>query len=99
MSSRNSYLSPEERRAASAIPKSLEAAGDAAAKGARDARSIIEKAREVIEREELLRTEYIGLYDPKTLEDVDSLGDGGGRALLAMAVRVGKARLIDNKLI
>lgn len=97
MSSRNAYLDPLERKAALVIPVSLDAAVAAYAGGERDSATIIEKMKEIIEKESLATVEYIKVCDSETMEDLDNLGDYG--ALVALAVRIGKARLIDNRLL
>lgn len=93
MSSRNAYLSAEERRAARCIPASIEEAQREFEKGVRHAGAIVEKVKKVIEREDLAVIDYIKVCDGATLEDVERI-EGGAR--LFLAVRVGRARLIDN---
>lgn len=96
MSSRNTYLSPKERQAAAAIPRALEAARQAVGNGQRQSLAIIELAREIIAKEDIIAVEYIKICDPMTLEDIDIVEKD---ALLAIAVRVGRTRLIDNALL
>lgn len=96
MSSRNSYLSPEERRSALCLSKSLELAEEMFRGGETDAGVIRNAVASLIGRHPLTRIDYIGICDPVTLDDVDRLGD---ETLLALAVYVGKTRLIDNRLI
>ncbi|MBI5888511.1 MAG: pantoate--beta-alanine ligase [Deltaproteobacteria bacterium] len=96
LSSRNTYLSPEERRAACAIPRALQAARQAAECGQRQSLAIIEKVREIIAKERVIAIEYVEICDPMTLEDVRRVEK---EALLAVAARVGRTRLIDNTLI
>lgn len=96
MSSRNTYLSPDERRAASAIPRALQAARRAVEDGQRQGLAIIEKVRDIMVKEGLIAIEYVELCDPVTLEDVDTVEK---EALLAVAARVGRTRLIDNTLL
>ncbi|MFB3880059.1 MAG: pantoate--beta-alanine ligase [Armatimonadota bacterium] len=93
MSSRNAYLSAEERRAAAVLSRGLFAARDRFAAGERDAAALITAAREVIAREPLVRLEYLELRDAETLAEVKRVE---GRAVLAVAAYVGGARLIDN---
>jgi len=95
MSSRNSYLSPEERRAAAAIPRGLFRARDAAAPGAL-AEQLVGRVRETIAGEPGLRIQYIELRDAETLEAMETLNRP---AVLAAAVFAGQARLIDNVLL
>ncbi len=96
MSSRNAYLSAEQRKAAAVINRGLNQAADALRTGAspdeasRMLRSVLEGEPQVNE------IQYAGVYDPVTLEALD---DFKGRAVLAVAVLIGKGRLIDNLLI
>jgi pantoate--beta-alanine ligase len=93
MSSRNSYLSGEERIAALSLHRSLKKAESLLREGERQSRRIIEAAQAEIDKEPLARVEYIALCDPENLEPVEVVEE---RALLALAVRVGRTRLIDN---
>ncbi len=95
VSSRNAYLSEEERRAAAAIPRALEEARKAAAGGDAGSAAIVRRVTETLKAGGLTEPEYVKVCDPVTLEDVDSIEPGKG-ALIALAVRVGHARLIDN---
>lgn len=96
MSSRNSYLNAEERKAASVIPASLEAAKREFRDGVRESSRIIGKVEKIIEEEPLAVIEYIKVCDKDSLDDLESIKES---ALLAVAVKVGKARLIDNCLL
>lgn len=96
MSSRNGYLNPVERKAATAVPASLRAAKEAFSRGERKASAIMEDMKKIIENESPAVIEYIAVCDPFTLKDVSSIGRG---ALVAVAVRLGAARLIDNILL
>jgi pantoate--beta-alanine ligase len=93
MSSRNVYLDPEERKAATVLSRSLRAAKDAYENGERDAEKLREKMREVLAGEPLANVQYISCADYDTLEELETVT---GRALLSMAVYIGKTRLIDN---
>ncbi len=95
LSSRNVYLSPEERRAARAIPRALEEAGRRVAQGERDAEALVARVREVLEGEPLLRVDYVALVD-MTLQPVREMK---GEMLLALAVYAGRTRLIDNAIL
>ncbi|MCA9751320.1 MAG: pantoate--beta-alanine ligase [Gemmatimonadetes bacterium] len=99
-SSRNAYLSPPERAAAVAISRGLFAAERAWNAGERDADRLTGLVLSEIEREPLLAPEYVDLVNQETLEPWSAVGAGSDPAtddaLLAAAVRVGKARLIDN---
>ena len=92
MSSRNRYLTPEERAAAPAVYRSLCAARVAVAAGARDASKLLDDIREAIVAAGG-RLDYAAVVDPETLEDLDMID---GAAHVAAAVFFGKARLIDN---
>ncbi len=94
LSSRNVYLTPEERRAAPAIYRGLRRAERLWGRGEGSASVLLSAVREEIQTEPLLRLEYVSLAHPRTLEEVQSVPEEG--ALLSIAVRVGKARLIDN---
>jgi pantoate--beta-alanine ligase len=93
MSSRNSYLNAEERKSALCLKKSLDLAQAMVSKG--ETRSdVIKKAiEELICTHPYTQIDYINLCDPVTLDDVDTVAS---ETLLALAVRVGKTRLIDN---
>jgi len=93
LSSRNVYLSPEERRAARAIPRALEAARAAVAAGETDAATVVAAAREPIQAEPLLRIDYLELVDAERLEPI---ARARGEMLLVAAVFAGTTRLIDN---
>jgi pantoate--beta-alanine ligase len=93
LSSRNAYLSPEERRAALSLSRSLSGAASAVLGGERESARIVAAVRAEIEREPLARVEYAKVCDPETLAEVARIQ---GETLLALAVRVGKTRLIDN---
>jgi len=96
VSSRNAYLTDEERRAALCLQRALRSAEDLVRRGERDAKAIISRAAEEIANESLARAEYVQLCDVESLESTGSLR---GEALLALAVRIGKARLIDNTIL
>jgi pantoate--beta-alanine ligase len=93
MSSRNVYLSPEERQAATVLFRSLSAARAAYEKGEREAESLRKIMKGVIEAEPLARLHYVSCADYETLEELETVR---GKALLSMAVYFGKTRLIDN---
>src|SRR3989338_1130018 len=96
MSSRNAYLDALEREAARCLHRSLKKAALLVRRGEREAGCIVSAVKEEIEREPLARVEYVSLCDPRSLEELEAI-DGEG--LLALAGRVGKARLIDNTLL
>jgi pantoate--beta-alanine ligase len=93
MSSRNAYLTPEQRPAALSIVESLEMARSRVGEGETDARSIIQAAARKINAYSDTDIDYLSIFDPETLEDVPVI-DRPVR--MAVAVRVGATRLIDN---
>lgn len=93
MSSRNKYLNEAERKAATVLFRSLSAAKDVYEGGERDAEKIRAKMKEVIAAEPLAQMQYVSCADYDTLEELDVIK---GKALLSMAVFLGKTRLIDN---
>ncbi len=96
LSSRNAYLHPEERRAATVLYRSLDGARAAIARGERDALRIVAAMREMLRAEPLAEPDYVELVDAETLEPVTRLR---GVCLALLAVRIGAVRLIDNLLI
>lgn len=97
MSSRNSYLAPSERQAAVVLYRALNAALSAYQGGERRAGYLRELIRTIIQTEQLAKLQYISCADPDTLQEIES--KILGKALLSMAVYVGKTRLIDNLLL
>ena len=93
MSSRNVYLSPDERQAATVLFRSLSAAKAAYDSGQRQAEKLRTVVREIIAGEPLARLQYVSCADYDTLEELEMVS---GKALLSMAVYFGKTRLIDN---
>lgn len=93
MSSRNTYLSEEERKAALILHKSLMLGQEMAGRGERDAAKIKAAIIQNIETEPLARVDYVEIVNPDTMENI---GQMEGDALIAMAVYIGKTRLIDN---
>ena len=96
MSSRNIYLSPEERQASLCLSRALVRAACMVQRGETRGRVITEAVRAGIEKEPLARVEYVTLCDSATLEPVEEIQES---ALLALAVRIGKTRLIDNQIL
>jgi len=92
-SSRNKYLSARERKEAAALYASLQKAEELVKSGVRDARKIIDAVKGAIAHAPLVMVEYVEAVDPETLEPVKGIDT---RTLIAVAARVGKARLIDN---
>ena len=93
MSSRNVYLTPEERRAATVLFRSLSAAKSAYDSGERQAESLRARVREIVTAEPLARLQYVSCADYDTLDELETVS---GKTLLSMAVYMGKTRLIDN---
>lgn len=92
-SSRNTYLSPQERRAAVVLSRALAEGRKALAEGERSAQAITGIIRGVLESEPLAQPEYVELVDWETLEPVET---ADRPVLAAIAVRIGTTRLIDN---
>jgi pantoate--beta-alanine ligase len=95
MSSRNAYLSPEQRNAALAIPRGLTAAARAFAAGERNAGALTALARAEVAAV-ATSIDYVDAADPDALRVLGPAETVGERALLALAIRLGGARLIDN---
>jgi pantoate--beta-alanine ligase len=93
MSSRNAYLSTEERRSALSLSRSLLAARKMVAEGEREVDVLVAKVKAMIEAEPHIRIQYVQVVDEETMTDLNEVTSG---AVMAMAVFVGKARLIDN---
>jgi pantoate--beta-alanine ligase len=93
MSSRNTYLTKEERVSAVVLYKSLCMAKAMYERGERDAAVIKQAMRDLISAEPAAKIDYISIADAATLDEADILG---GKALVSLAVRIGKPRLIDN---
>jgi pantoate--beta-alanine ligase len=93
MSSRNAYLSPEERKAALAISKSLKLAQSVLSRNEKNAGAVRKIMHEGLSREPLIRIDYVEIVNPDTLEPIAQID---GQALVAVAAYVGKTRLIDN---
>ena len=94
-SSRNTYLSPEERKAALILSKTV-ALGKELAKTEKDANKVVEAMKKNIETEPMAKIDYVEAVDALSMEPVEKLE---GTCMLAMAVYIGKTRLIDNTLI
>jgi pantoate--beta-alanine ligase len=96
MSSRNIYLNPEERKAAAVLNRSLRAAESMVAEGERNPTKILSEIRAMIAVEPLVKTEYVEAVDWDLLQPVSIMK---GQVLIALAARIGRARLIDNLLL
>jgi pantoate--beta-alanine ligase len=96
MSSRNAYLNPDERGAATVLYRALDEARRSIERGERDALRVVARMREVMRAEPLAQPDYVELVDADTLEPVTRLR---GTCLALLAARIGMVRLIDNLLI
>jgi len=94
-SSRNTYLSPEERAAAIILHKGLMKGEEVVRAGERNAEAVKKAIRDVIESEPLAKVDYVEVVDFDTIEEVETLK---GNVLAAVAVYIGKTRLIDNSI-
>ncbi|MCJ7497196.1 MAG: pantoate--beta-alanine ligase [candidate division Zixibacteria bacterium] len=92
-SSRNSYLNPEERTQAKVLYQALKLGEKLIKAGEKSPKKIVNKMRELINKEKLARIDYIALTDTERLESVKIIK---GEILLSLAVKFGKTRLIDN---
>jgi pantoate--beta-alanine ligase len=94
LSSRNAYLNDEERKAALVLYRALGRAKEMYKSGERNGHRIAEMIRQTIEAEPRAKTDYVSVADAETLEQLDRLDDR--TVLIALAVKIGKTRLIDN---
>jgi pantoate--beta-alanine ligase len=93
MSSRNYYLSPEQRKAAVVLYRSLVFARELCMQGERNAAVIRQQVTDIIKKEPMADIDYVSVDDTETLEELDVIHSS---ALLSMAVKFGPTRLIDN---
>jgi pantoate--beta-alanine ligase len=93
MSSRNVYLSPEQRRAATVLYRALQRGRELAAQGEREVARLLEGMRAVLRSEPLVQEDYLAIVDPTSLEPLERVA---GPARILIAGRVGGVRLIDN---
>ena len=91
-SSRNTYLSAEERKAALCLSRAVKTGQEAICKGIK-AEEVLSKMRAVIEAEPLAKIDYVSMVDALDMQPVESVEKD---VLVAMAVYIGKTRLIDN---
>ena len=96
MSSRNTYLSGEERDKALLIHRAIRRAEDLFKGGERKAAKIGDEARRILGSKDGVDIEYVAICDTETLDDLEEIDK---RALIAVAVRVGRTRLIDNAIL
>lgn len=92
-SSRNTYLSKEERQASTIINKSLKKAKTLIKSGERDSKNVIDFIKNEINKEPLAKIDYISIVDNNTIKNIKTIEDG---SLIAVAVFIGNTRLIDN---
>jgi pantoate--beta-alanine ligase len=93
MSSRNQYLTSDQREAALSLNRSLQEASQLFRSGERNSGRIIDAVERVIGPERDVTIEYVEIRDAKTLEEIEMIE---GQAVIALAIKVGKVRLIDN---
>jgi len=93
MSSRNVYLSPQERQSALGLYKAIHYAEELIKKGERDCSKIISYIKGYLESDPLVNVDYVCIVHPRDLTFIEKIET---RALLALAVRIGNTRLIDN---
>ncbi len=96
-SSRNVYLTPEQRRAAAIVPKTLDEAERLLAQGLRAPREIEKRLVEFISAEPLAQPEVVAIRDPETLEPLPAIADKA--VLLLLYVQFGTTKLLDNRLL
>lgn len=92
-SSRNIHLKPDERKAAAVLYRSLKIAEEMASDGEKSSKTVTDAVRAEIEKEPLAEVEYVSAVDSLSMEPVETVGKG---TLIAIAVRIGHTRLIDN---
>ena len=93
MSSRNTYLNPEQRQAATVLYRALTMAQELWSQGEKDAAKIRRQMVDLIRKEPLATIDYVSIADNDTLEELDKVKP---QALVSMSVRIGNTRLIDN---
>lgn len=92
-SSRNIHLKADERKAAAVLYRSLKIAEEMASDGEKSSKAVTDAVRAEIEKEPLAEVEYVSAVDSLSMEPVETVGKG---TLIAIAVRIGQTRLIDN---
>jgi pantoate--beta-alanine ligase len=96
MSSRNQYLSKEERKYAAYVYKSLQKCRQMIVDGVKDSSKITSQMRKILNKVPSIKIEYVSIVDAETLEPINRLA---GKVLAAVAVKIGTTRLIDNVLL
>jgi len=93
MSSRNTYLNPEERKQAVVLYQALNLAQKLWSEGEKDAQIIRQRMTDLIQKQPLADIDYISIANAETLDELETVRPA---ALVSLAVRIGKTRLIDN---
>jgi pantoate--beta-alanine ligase len=93
MSSRNAYLSPKKRKEAAQLHRALRKGEELFRQGNKNSATLLTTVRGIIEEIKPTKIDYINICDAHTLEDIEEIKD---EAIIAMAVQIGKTRLIDN---
>ena len=93
MSSRNTYLNPEERKAALVLYQALSLAQKLWSQGEKDAERLRQEMTDLIQKQPLAEIDYISIADAETLDELDTVKPP---ALVSLAVKIGRTRLIDN---
>ena len=96
MSSRNAYLTPEQREAAPVLRRCLDRVEALYAEGERQAENLRHEMATILQAEPLAQPDYISVADLETLEELHLVD---GKALVSLAVRIGSTRLIDNTIL
>lgn len=93
MSSRNAYLKPDERKAATVLYQSLKLAKQSWSQGEKDAEKIRQSMIKLIRKQPLATIDYVSIADNETLEELTEVKPP---ALVSLVVKIGKPRLLDN---
>jgi len=93
MSSRNVYLNPEERKAAQILSRTLRLGQDMIREGCSDAKELLNAMNANLATEPMAKVEYVEVVDGLSMQPIETFGKGD---VVAMAVRIGSTRLIDN---
>jgi len=96
VSSRNKYLNENQKKDAALLYAALQSCREMIDRGTRDSRQLIDRMRKVLSRCDAISIEYISIVDAQSLKELETLQ---GQVLVALAVRLGPARLIDNILV
>ncbi|MHC4456238.1 MAG: pantoate--beta-alanine ligase [Planctomycetota bacterium] len=96
VSSRNRYLTEQQKKDATLIYKSLQKCEKLIADGVTDSKTIINRMRKILQKAPSIKIEYISIVDAQTVQPLDQIA---GKVMAAVAVKIGEARLIDNILI